>query len=327
MIDFILIALISISFSQSDFDSIFALSNDISLRQDHQSIIGSVRSCFVDGDSAIYICDSKMAEVKIYDTSGMLTNIVGAKGKGPGEFLAPFDLFQDGDTLYVIDPFLRRINLYHKKNFDFIRSYHVPDAREIEVANTHIYVAAPQMGTNTSLHIYNKTGRLLQGMLPLPEITVQNKLFSDGVSFDLDGEGNIYLIHEMEYKVHKLDPGGDIRAIIHGKSEKYKPPPQEPFQRFYSRQKAEEWTKSWSHMGKLIVLKHLKRIIVSWSNYDPDEYVLDIYDLDGKLLYGNISTDLRILCGDSNDDVYFLAQQERDETIEFRIKQFHLIGN
>jgi DNA-binding beta-propeller fold protein YncE len=69
----------------------------------------------------MFVADTNGHNIKVYDETGKLAQIIGQQGKGPGEFNAPTDLaFIDG-KLYVTDTFNARVQVLDSKG-EFVRS-------------------------------------------------------------------------------------------------------------------------------------------------------------------------------------------------------------
>lgn len=66
-------------------------------------------------DGVLALGDVSEGNVKTYDSSGHLLSVIGRKGEGPGEFLAPRHLQWDEDgRLHVVDTQLRRLQVFNR---------------------------------------------------------------------------------------------------------------------------------------------------------------------------------------------------------------------
>lgn len=325
---FYLINNIYIVLNAQEFEENFKLLTNIILKQNSNILIGNIKDCFIDTKLGIAIADNIMNNIKIYDLNGNIKSVIGKKGKGPGEFQAPFTLTMDDRFIYVVDPILRRLTLFKKNNLKFYKQFYVFDGRAIKVFNNRIFIAAPILGNNRSysLQIYELSDENLKKInetVPLPDIMIKNHLVSDKIDIDIDLNGNIYLIHEMDYKIYKLNFDGSIINVFSGKANHYTPPPIEPFEEFYSRKKLANWIKSWTHLIEIVILKNLELILVNSINFNPTRsFFLDIYRVNGELLYSDIKTSYPLLCTDNEDNIYFLEKIERNGSIDFIIKKY-----
>ena len=293
---------------------------DITLDQS-EHIIGSARDVIVVPDEEIIVCDSKEPSVKFYGPEGNLLEVLGRKGDGPGEFQAPVAIATSTDHLYVMDIVSARLSLFDRNNHQFIKSVKVYDGMEIDIRKNRLYLSAPRLESNTSLHIYDLHGTLLESTCEIPSVTLANKAVSSNISFDLDGEGNVFLVHEMDHNILKLSSKGKI-DLLKGSLRGYKPPPEKPFTDFHLRQKATAWIKSWTHVSKIEVLEKSNRLVVAKSDYDPVRHYLDLYDLEGNLEQGAIKVGMRLLYADADETLYFLAPSDQDDVV---LRSFSLV--
>ncbi|MFQ5599118.1 MAG: 6-bladed beta-propeller [Candidatus Krumholzibacteriia bacterium] len=67
--------------------------------EDEEEFFGVIAQIKTDPRGNLYVLDSQLSEVKIYDANGEYLNSIGREGEGPGEFRRPNDMFfmPDGD--------------------------------------------------------------------------------------------------------------------------------------------------------------------------------------------------------------------------------------
>lgn len=69
----------------------------------------------VDSDGQIFVFETRPPEIRVYSASGELVRRIGRQGRGPGELQGPrFSFGVRSDTVWVIDPFARRITLFDR---------------------------------------------------------------------------------------------------------------------------------------------------------------------------------------------------------------------
>jgi hypothetical protein len=73
-----------------ELDELWRLGGDSENEDEFFGIIAQITS---DPDGNIYVLDSQLSEVKIYDSNGEWLNSIGREGEGPGEFRRPNDMF------------------------------------------------------------------------------------------------------------------------------------------------------------------------------------------------------------------------------------------
>lgn len=305
--------------SHNSFNRMFRLLEIITLSQDKE-LIGNVRECQLEDGNYIWVLDSKSCKIRKYDKKGDHIFSFGRKGEGPGEFFYPFSFNVDKEKVYVVDP-MRRLLIVFTKNGEFVKSFKVIDGRQIGKlkGNDKIVISAALKAGEKGfcLHIYNERGELTRSFFPIADIVLKNHLLCDWVYFDLDNEGNIYAIQEMEYKIHKYSPKGDLIKTFSKINRYYIPPPSEPFKEFYIKSSLEKWLRSWTHIAGIRVLNNF--LLINLHNIDKDEYILDIYDLNGNFIEGGIKTNNRLISVDKSGNAYFLQEEEKGNKIIFRI--------
>ncbi len=65
----------------------------------------------------IYVADSQAHDIKVFDDQGQLTNILGQRGNGDGEFNSPTHLAFANDNLYVTDTLNSRVQIIGQDDF------------------------------------------------------------------------------------------------------------------------------------------------------------------------------------------------------------------
>ncbi len=74
-------------------------------------------SAFFDDRGGVWITDLSEAEVGVLDIGSKRWGIVGRRGSGPGEFQAPIQVGQSGDSIWVYDSRLRRLSYFRRMRF------------------------------------------------------------------------------------------------------------------------------------------------------------------------------------------------------------------
>lgn len=306
------------------FSDIFKFTKNIKLREGENYLIGSIRD-FCVKDNKIYICDSKSSDVKIYSMDGILINKIGEKGKGPGEFMAPTAIAVDDKNIFIGDIESKKLSIFNKNNNTYIKDFPLLDVKEIEVFNNNIFVSYSDFTTKTMLHIFNKNGKLIKDLFNIPKIAVKNNLICDNISFDLY-KNNIFLIHEMKNKILIYNTKIKNYKEFSINSPKYKSPTGSPIDINLGLKKINNWIESWTHLLKVDYIENTNLILVMSVNYSNNKknYLIDFININGKNFYSGISTNLRYLGSDNNENLFFLEEIKNDNKIGFIIKQFKL---
>jgi len=311
--------IIALNIKAEEFKKIFKLINEIKLQQNSKVLIGSVHD-FILNNNFIYIVDSKAGNIKIYNLDGAIIKIVGNKGTGPGEFQIPYAIDIDEKKIYITDIGNRRLNIFDKQTVTFEKSFFILDGRAIKIIDNKVLLSYVDLTNKKSLHVYDYNGKLLNNYIDIPKITLDNQLLSDFTTFDIDNKNNVYFLHEMKYEVIKGANNKYSSFITKERDKYYIPPPQKPFQDFHSRKKALEWVNSWSHITKLVVSDKNDKLLISYNSGSKN--FLDIYSLNGKLLYKSIESNMRLLFADEEGFIYFLQESFDNNEVKFIIKKY-----
>lgn len=157
---------------------IFQPKNRITLEQITNSVIGSVRDCIVESDGTVVVVDSKRFNVKVFRSNGSLTQTVGRQGEGPGEFQAPRAVCHNEKWYFVSDMMRQNIQVFDKATWKYVKTIQTYDAMEIHASDTQVWITAPHLENDTSLHAYDFNGKLLLCTVNIPAITKKNKLLN-----------------------------------------------------------------------------------------------------------------------------------------------------
>lgn len=142
-----------------------------------------------DGETGLlYVADTVAHNIKVFDESGMLVDIVGSPGDGAGEFNAPTHLSFAGGHLYVSDTLNNRIQVFgregkHMRSFGeqglYIGNLTRPKGVAVDDAGI-VYVVESYF---RHLLAYNAKGELLLGMngsgLPQGEFLLPAGVWTD----------------------------------------------------------------------------------------------------------------------------------------------------
>ena len=77
-------------------------------------------------DGAFYVRNFNDSQIRLFGADGELVKTIGRKGKGPGEFTYPSNIFYDNGRLYVFDILTVKINAFDKEG-EFIEAVTAPN--------------------------------------------------------------------------------------------------------------------------------------------------------------------------------------------------------
>lgn len=121
-----------------------------------QYLFGSINGIEVN-DRYIFVCDSKMARVQVYDLKGRYVRTIGRKGNGPGEFLIPnaFCVSRNGN-IYIHDVMRRRMIVFDQEgNYkEDIRLEKILAGKFYVDENGYIYSSILEFESEKDMYIY-----------------------------------------------------------------------------------------------------------------------------------------------------------------------------
>ncbi len=193
-------------------------------------------------DGRIAVANDGSQEVRIYDAQGVYQSSIGGHGSGPGEFNSIWYLGQfGGDTLVVLDGYLRRISYLHPDQ-GFIRSFNTEqELGLILIAQGNladgrlVFGGGPLWGgpvqpeegfsrDRTRFLIAGLDGSLEQSLGEFPGAEIYIRSSEDGIEVVMvpfskapagAAWGNlIYVGISDSYQILVYDAGGDLVRII-----------------------------------------------------------------------------------------------------------------
>lgn len=267
----------------------------------------------------LLVLDSRQALLAIYDQNGSRSQSTPGKGQGPGEMLAPTDMALAGDHIFVSDVQSQQVHVFDRQTLQYVDRFRTLDGWEILVKDDQIFLAAPHLETDSSIHVFDRSGNLQRQFLPIPDITKNHRLISSGISMDMDARGRLYVIHEMDYRIHRFDNQLKPMDVIQGNHRIYQPPPDKVFDKFYSRPKTEAWLFSWTHLQRVVCLDEPELVLVSMSHFDEEMEAVDVYDMAGKHIGGWQTGRLQLITTTADNHVIFLDVDSGDKA--FRLER------
>ncbi len=338
-----LIFLTFIQVKSQNFTNYFTLVTEANLETE-KVIIGELIDFGVDVNNNYIFVDAVAKQVLMFKNDGKFIQQFGRVGKGPGEYEQPICVsFDKNGNIYIADNVLRRISKF-SSNYSFINSFIIEGThfvpRFMKFIGENIYMNAfkadfNKPGSGDHIVVYRSNGKHIKSFYPVSKWASENNLgyFSD-CSFDIDPKGNIYAVQSAEFIVNVLDTNGVIKFSF-GKQPKYfkQPKPIKDLKSFMqkgTKKEKEDFRNSFTPIEKLILTNDgiviLSTKIPEKLRTSGKEYALEIYDLNGKHLAGNIETDYKLLCRDKDNNIYFLTKyEERDPSPPiYRIGKFKL---
>lgn len=324
--------------SRYKFEDIFQEKKRIVLQESDDVLIGMMSDIAVDSDNNIIVADPLSHHIVKFSPTGQVLEIIGSKGKGPGEFLLPLAIeLNSKDELFVLDLNTRRISVFDKSGI-FIDSYvltHLDGFAPLDIKfgpeNDSIYLSGIKFSgvpnrnkiKGLYIHHYDNQFNFRKSFYPVSPLLSELNLYSEsGVTFDIDEFGNLYIAEPIAYKVSKYSSAGDLISTFGRSARFYIPPSKFPEVPGHEKpKKLRAWFPSWTHLIKILCFRNL--VMVQFRIHKPSQYLIEFYDKNGVFLMGEFLTDYKLICKDKNDKnlLYFLLSESPEN---YMIGTYHV---
>lgn len=159
-----------------------------------------------DADGFIYVTDAMDYSLKKFDAAGNLLAKIGGRGQGPGEFSAPRLLDCSEHYLYVTEQYQPVVKVFDKR---LRYRFHIPlegPAGDIKALDDGLVAVAVLSAKHENhLEFYDRAGNIVKKIYFSDR---PSGMLTDMVSFELDGQGNLYLVYNFADRIVKLDGSG-----------------------------------------------------------------------------------------------------------------------
>lgn len=272
------------------FNGGFELVDSIVLEQRPDAPIVRVSGLARRDDGTLALADVSEGNVKLFTPGGRLLRIIGRKGRGPGEFIAPRHLaFAPDGRLLVVDGQLGRLSRFTpdgdleqtvalEAGFPITGFHLLPDGQYV--------VAAPSSRKGRTIHIVDTAGRTLDGFVsdqqtrPRIEPDRDEWGYIAGVFFAGDG-ASLAVTFTLSDSLWLVDAATGattaVRLIVPGYVE-----PTPPKSRIGSPQEISAWSASFHTTSKVFLSRDLLLVpfVRGVLNYG-DPLILAIRSPDG----------------------------------------------
>ena len=159
-------------------------------------------------DSAgnIYVTDAMDYSLKKFDAAGSLVAKTGRRGQGPGEFTAPRLLDCSEQFLFVTEQYQPVIKVFDK---ELRYRFHIPLEGPVgdmkALGDGLVAVVVLSAKSECLLEFYDREGNIVK---KIHFSDRPPRMLMDMVSFDLDVQGNLYLVYNFADRIVKFDDSG-----------------------------------------------------------------------------------------------------------------------
>ena len=137
--------------------------------------------------NSVFVADAGSSSVLVFGRDGKLQYVVGRRGKGPGEFVAPIAMTTINDSLLAVsDAALRRVSMYRLEDHKYLSSVLVPGMPfSISAAHDTILLGIQDVARKTSVARFILGDAAVQQLGPIPAFILQNAQVASSYPFSL----------------------------------------------------------------------------------------------------------------------------------------------
>ncbi|MCF0258177.1 6-bladed beta-propeller [Bacteroides heparinolyticus] len=182
-----------------------------------KELLGRIDKAKIFGER-IYIADTRMRSLVVYDRFGSYISTVGVRGQGPGEYvnLSDFDINKSGN-IYVLDARLKKI-LHYNELYKYVDEHKLPfDADVFAVLDNDSLLFGLSSwnageGSGDKIALADKKGQVGKTYLPYDDFTDPSFWIS---GYQFAGADNGFAYNQtIDNNIYLLSSSGDLKEII-----------------------------------------------------------------------------------------------------------------
>jgi len=278
------------------------------LEESDSSLIGRVYDVQVSNGGEIYVCDPTSYAVLVFGKRGEFKRKIGTKGEGPGQFqwLASASVSNRGE-IFALDSRLRRVSVFDSTGH-FLKLFFLKEGggQLIRLLGTDFFCVFDPYhlkSTDNLVRVYDVQGSLRSSFFSLPKIVEKARYVVAIGSIDCTSKGILFVTHGAEYQVAKYDKSGR-RLAGFGRNPSWfrafdasPPVPGKPFK--------------YTFVTGIVSLSEPEVVLVQVSIPSdkpggPFRNVIDIFDMNGNFITGDLETSWQLECAGPDNRILFI---------------------
>lgn len=313
--------------SNTKFNDFFNYEGFTKLQTPADIYVLSTTTVRIDLRGYIYIVDSKGYCIHIFSDKGQWIRSFGQRGQGPKEFKSPKNLVLTPDgKILVADAGNQRLSVWDTTG-NFIKIIPLKRAPQELFLIGDNRIATMSFGQGL-FYFYDYEGNYLFNIgkwRDLQEQFLQKyRIPIHGGSSSVDNYGNFYFAFVGKYLIRKYDSSGKLLLEFGRKAPFYREPPEPPAE--ISPKSIQKWQESWTPVFKVLATQE-DLILVQIRTYKKDsqayDSMIDIYDLNGKLITGSLQTIFRLETQSPDGFLYFIELPVPENGLEIENPNLH----
>ncbi len=305
---------------------------EIPFDKSKEGILLKIVDVKADKKGNIFVLDRGDNRIKKFSRKGDFIKSGGGKGEGPGELRVPSCISLDeGGNVYIVEIVGRRL-LEFDNELNFIRQIKLPTPRGgcVDVfVHSEMFICCDDVVFvgDKYFYIFSKDGKLINSFFEkthkyAPRVKSYSEIIQNAGTFfyflsrACFRNGKIaftYMRPENPYTVYIMNLDGKVIQMLQNEIRNYNPKEYYNFVKNYDPRKNrgkkkidfDQFTIQGLHFtnDEFLIVQ-----ICKTTKEGENEYFLDIYTPDGKLLFNHYSFRERIFSVDDGNNVYTLAE-------------------
>ena len=192
-----------------------------------ETILARIKDISVDSEGNIYILETKIREVRIFNKKGEFIRSVARKGQGPGELILPTDILVDDKNkmIYITDRKGKKISKYHLNgefDSDIKTNFYYPYALSINPNGDFLVLCTSEKRDKEGIHSFYKIikmtreSKILGQSIELPEfkmVVINNDNFTFSFNQPYAAKGLIHLKNYGHYFYYAFSDKYEINVF------------------------------------------------------------------------------------------------------------------
>jgi len=287
-----------------------------------REFLGIPKDIAVDDNENVFVTDSALHNIKIYNNEGFLLRSFGRKGGGPGEFSQPYTIDCNKDKFCIQDVGLYKYLLFNNNFEEITRFFYLVDGYDFVLQDNRIISNDYFKDKKRDFRgiILDFSGKVIKPLMPITfgKNDGWNRITNSRAFVDVSKDGQIYFVKESGVKFFKFDKNG-IFLKSFGKNPSYfilcrqnKDFERAVYTSDPSRGNSwERWRHSFTWVSGIFVLEEFLGIVI--RKYDNEKNIwkcfIQFYDFEGNLFDQDIK--LKEL-GTPSDTGFFIDSNHKD---------------
>jgi len=183
---------------------------------DENMLLFKVKDFAIHKDGRIFILEGGTKKIQVYSSEGVHLNTMSGPGEGPSELKSPKALYLFNNTLFVIDPLLKKV-IHFSLDGTYLSSFKTKYRPQdiVVTSKGECILLQPNHVQPEKLFKYNSSGKFVSafGSIPKRRNLFESTRIAQG-SLAIDSNDNVYATVAQPYQIEKYNSQNDFVEII-----------------------------------------------------------------------------------------------------------------